>query len=79
MGMSDLLIGYARCSTDNQDLTVQKNALKALGVDDERIYVDHGLTGRNCRVIVFPTIQHRNTPTSQEWPVVLPQESNVLK
>lgn len=47
MGMSDLLIGYARCSTDNQDLTAQKNALKALGVDDARIYVDHGLTGRN--------------------------------
>lgn len=47
MGMSDLLIGYARCSTDNQDLTAQRNALKSLGVDEERIYVDHGLTGRN--------------------------------
>lgn len=47
MGMSDLLIGYAGCSTDNQDLTAQKNALKAVGVDDERIYVEHGLTGRN--------------------------------
>lgn len=47
IGMSDLLIGYARCSTDNQDLTAQRNGLKALGVGDERIYVDHGLTGRN--------------------------------
>ncbi len=45
--MSVLLIGYARCSTDAQDLTAQRNALKSLGVDGERIYVDHGLTGRN--------------------------------
>lgn len=45
--MSELLIGYARCSTDEQDLTAQKNALAALGAKPERIYVDHGLTGRN--------------------------------
>ena len=42
-----LLIGYARCSTDDQDLTVQRNALVDLGVESERIYTDHGLTGRN--------------------------------
>ena len=45
--MSALLVGYARCSTDAQDLTAQRDALLGLGVETERIYVDHGLTGTN--------------------------------
>jgi DNA invertase Pin-like site-specific DNA recombinase len=45
--MSALLVGYARCSTDQQDLTAQRDALSGLGVQAERIYVDHGLTGTN--------------------------------
>lgn len=45
--MTALLIGYARCSTDAQDLTAQREGLTRLGVSDERIYVDHGLTGSN--------------------------------
>jgi DNA invertase Pin-like site-specific DNA recombinase len=45
--MSALLIGYARVSTEQQDLTVQRNGLAALGVGEKRIYVDHGLTGAN--------------------------------
>ena len=45
--MVALLIGYARCSTDQQDLTVQRDGLLALGVEAARIYVDHGLTGTN--------------------------------
>ena len=42
-----MLIGYARCSTDAQDLTAQRDALTALGVQPDRIYADHGLTGTN--------------------------------
>ncbi|MFI9638418.1 recombinase family protein [Nocardia sp. NPDC051929] len=43
--MSGTLIGYARCSTDTQDLTAQRDRLGELGVAEERIYLDHGLTG----------------------------------
>ncbi len=45
--MMTILIGYARCSTDEQDLAAQKAALEKLGVAAERIYTDHGLTGTN--------------------------------
>ena len=45
--MTALLIGYARSSTDAQDLTAQRDGLTRLGVQSERIYVDHGLTGTN--------------------------------
>ena len=45
--MSALFVGYARCSTEQQDLTAQRDALATLGVSAERIYVDHGLTGTN--------------------------------
>jgi hypothetical protein len=44
---SALLVGYARCSTDQQDLNAQRDALLAMGIGPERIYVDHGLTGTN--------------------------------
>ena len=43
--MTATLIGYARCSTDEQDLTAQRQLLLGLGVAPDRIYLDHGLTG----------------------------------
>jgi DNA invertase Pin-like site-specific DNA recombinase len=42
-----LKIGYARVSTDEPDLSAQLAALAGLGVGDDRIYVDKGLTGTN--------------------------------
>ena len=43
--MTQTLIGYARCSTNKQDLCVQRRALQDIGVPPDRIYTDHGLTG----------------------------------
>jgi len=45
--MTNTLIGYAWCSTDKQDLAAQQSALVSLGVADDRIYMDRGLTGTN--------------------------------
>src|SRR5471032_2619729 len=45
--MTEIRIGYARCSTDRQDLTAQQDALVKLGVSLDRIYTDKGLTGSN--------------------------------
>lgn len=45
--MTGLMIGYARVSTDEQNLAAELDALAELGVSAERIYVDKGLTGTN--------------------------------
>jgi resolvase-like protein len=42
--MSGLLIGYARVSAEEQDLTAQRDGLEQLGVEPSRIYVDRGCT-----------------------------------
>ena len=43
--MTATLVGYARCSTDKQDLAAQQAMLQELGVASARIYMDRGLTG----------------------------------
>ena len=45
--MTQILIGYARCSTDKQDLAAQKGILCSFGVASDRIYTDYGFTGTN--------------------------------
>jgi DNA invertase Pin-like site-specific DNA recombinase len=45
--MPEALIGYARYSTDEQDLTAQQHRLTELGAALERIHLDHRLTGTN--------------------------------
>ncbi|MFC3639856.1 recombinase family protein [Camelimonas fluminis] len=45
--MTNTIIGYARCSTDKQDLAAQQEALFKLGVAADRIYTDRGFTGTN--------------------------------
>jgi DNA invertase Pin-like site-specific DNA recombinase len=50
-----MLIGYARVSTDGQDVTAQRDGLQVLGVEPERVYVDQGLTGT-----------HRDRPALRE-------------
>ena len=43
--MTGTLVGYARCSTDSQDLTAQRNRLRELGVPDALVYTDEGMSG----------------------------------
>jgi DNA invertase Pin-like site-specific DNA recombinase len=45
--VNSITTGYARCSTDLQDLTAQREILLGLGVPEDRIYLDKGLTGTN--------------------------------
>ena len=44
---TETLIGYARCSTNRQDLQAQRQGLVELGVAPQRIYMDKGLAGTN--------------------------------
>src|SRR5215467_7085256 len=43
--MTATRVGYARCSTDKQDLAVQQAILQDLGVAPVQIYMERGLTG----------------------------------
>jgi len=43
--MTPVKIGYARVSTDGQDLTAQRQGLADLGVQPDCVHVDHGIGG----------------------------------
>ena len=44
-----LLVGYARCSTEDQDVATQIERLKRKGVAEDRIYIDRGKSGKNMK------------------------------
>ncbi|GAA3845064.1 recombinase family protein [Sphaerisporangium flaviroseum] len=47
--MNGARVGYARCSTDEQDVIIQTEQLLALGVPEDRIYIDRGFSGTTRR------------------------------
>ena len=57
--MTALLVGYARCSTDQQDLTAQRDGLAALGVATNRVHVSSSAIGT-----FSPAVR---LPVGQEW------------
>jgi hypothetical protein len=65
-----VLIGYACCSTDKQDLAAQRHTLRQLGVSEDRVYLDHGMTGRNRR---RPGLQQALAAVRQGDTLVVPK------
>lgn len=45
--MSEMLIGYASVSINEQDFTARRDALAAMEIDEDWIYANHGHYGRN--------------------------------
>ena len=43
--MTAILVGYARCSTDKQDLEANRQILLDFGVRAEQIYLDRAYSG----------------------------------
>lgn len=66
------LLGYARCSTDRQDLAAQPATLADLGVVSDRTHTDHGLTATNRarpkRLRPCGTATRCWCPSSIGWP-----------
>lgn len=67
-----ILIGYARCSTDEQDLTAQRGIRLQFGVAQDRIYLDHGLTRTHRARPPFLRCVNRD---ASWWQYVMPGRS----
>jgi len=65
--MAALLIGYARCSTDQQDLTAQRDGLAALGVAANRVYgaIADELTVRQVRLNLGGSVYDPTDPVGR--------------
>jgi hypothetical protein len=64
--VNELLAGYARVSTEQQDLSAQRSGLYALGVGDDRVYVDHGLLAHTETDLGFGLLSQR-VPQVTPW------------
>ncbi|BAS12076.1 resolvase [Arthrobacter sp. Hiyo8] len=62
-----MLIGYARCSTSSQDLTAQRNALSAAGVDPDAIHVDHGSPAPSATALDWVRPWLRAVTATRSW------------
>src|ERR1700683_2224875 len=55
-----ILIGYARCSTEKQDLTAQRRILSELGVEDERVRSQApAWCSQHCGRILHPHMEEK--------------------
>jgi hypothetical protein len=43
--MNGLLVDYARVSIDEHDLAARRDTLAGLGIEPDRVYVEHGVRG----------------------------------
>ena len=66
-------IGYARCSTDRQDLAVQRRARLELYVAEDRIYTDHGITGATGATRARPGLDQALAAMRQGDTLVVPK------
>lgn len=59
-------------ATEEQGLTAQRDALAALGVDPDRVYVDHGFTGKKR---IVPNFAKPSPPAGPEIPSSFPNST----
>ena len=65
-----VLVGYAGCSTDKQDVAAQRHTLRVVGVSDDCVYLDHGMIGRHRR---RPGLQQALAAVRQGDTLVVPK------
>jgi hypothetical protein len=59
-----VLIGYARCSTDEQDLTAQRETLHGFGVPADRVYFDQASPAPTGTAPAWPKPSRQSAPAT---------------
>jgi hypothetical protein len=66
-------IGYARCSTDKQDLEANRQILLGLGASAEQVYLDRSYSGTNR---LRPSLDRALAAVSAGDPLVVPNSTS---